>query len=59
MPEVMLHATYNMCEDVLEKVVCLCEASVNFGRHQGALVQISEMVEGWNPLLVHCLNHCL
>lgn len=59
--EAMLHTSYNVCEDMLEKTVCLCadEASVDFGCHQGALVQILEMVEGWNPLLVHCLNRCL
>ena len=59
--EAMLHASYNVCENMLEQIVYLCSdwASVNFGRHQGALVQISDMVEGCNPLLVYCLNHCL
>lgn len=51
-----------MCVKICWNRSCICvliEHLLILGRHQGALVQISDMVEGCNPLLVYCLNHCL
>ena len=39
-------------------IVCADWASVNFGRHNGALTQLKEWV-GYPLLLMHCLTHRL
>ena len=59
--EEIIQASYNVCEIMQENIVCLFAdgASVNYGHHLETLVQISEMVEGWDSLLFHYLNDSL
>ena len=47
-------------ETFLKKLICgvADAASVNFGRHQGAITKLSEMV-GWDLPTLHCFNHKL
>ena len=47
-------------ETFLKKLICGVAdgASVNFGRHQGAITKLSEMVR-WDLPTLHCFNHKL
>ena len=47
-------------EELKKKVVCLCAdgASVNMGRHKGALNQLSEMMDT-SPYILYCFTHNL
>ena len=60
--DAMLNALslYASQEVIFKKIICAVAdgAAVNFGRHSGALVILSELV-GWNLPTIHCMNHKL